>query len=134
VPGQWPLALHLAAEVVATAKLHPEAMRRAASDGWLCATDLAEYLAGRGVAFHEAHEIVGRLVLESTRTGRQPHDVTLKDLQRYSPRFDAKALKLLTPEAGVARRDVPGGTAPRAVKQALREARGWLRTLGPTFY
>jgi len=125
---QWPMALRLAAQVVRTATLHPAAMRQAASDGWLCATDLAEFLSLRGVPFHQAHEIVGKLVLESLRAGRQPGDCSLQELQHYSSRFDRQAMKLLAPEAGVARRDVAGGTAPSSVRRALREARSWLRS------
>jgi len=125
--GQLPMALRLAAQVVRTTVIHPDPMKKAASDGWLCATDLAEYLAVRGVPFHQAHEIVGKLVLESERKGRQPRDCALADLQRYSTRFDRQAMKLLSPEAGLARRAVSGGTAPASVRRALREARSWMR-------
>jgi len=118
----------LAAQVVATTTLHPPTMAKAASQGWLCATDLAEFLAEQGVPFHEAHEIVGRLVRDSLQAGKQPEDCTLEDLRRYSPQFDWRALRLLSAESGVARRAVPGGTAPRSVRQALREARAWLRS------
>ncbi len=122
-------ALRLAAQVISTASVNPDAMKKAATDGWLCATDLAEFLAAKGVTFHEAHQIVGKLVLESLRAGKQPQDSTLDDLQRYSPLFDKKALPLLTPEAGVARRTVSGGTAPSSIRQALNEARAWLKAI-----
>jgi argininosuccinate lyase len=128
--AQLPVALRLAAEVVATTSLRPEAMKRAATNGWLCATDLAEFLAARGVPFHQAHQQVGRLVLDSLRVGKQPQDCTLAELQRYAPQFNRGALALLAPEAGVARRAVPGGTAPATVRRALREARTWLRSAG----
>jgi len=123
-------ALRLAAEAVATTSLRPEAMKKAATDGWLCATDLAEFLARRGVPFHQAHQQVGRLVLDSLRAGKQPPDCTLADLRRYASQFDKRALALLSPEAGVARRAVPGGTAPAAVRVALHEAHSWLRSAG----
>ncbi len=129
VAGQLAPALRLAAQVVSTASLNAAAMKKAATDGWLCATDLAEFLAAKGVAFHEAHQIVGKLVLESLRAGRQPQDSTLDDLKRFSPLFDKKALPLLTPEAGVARRTVFGGTSQSSVRQALQEARAWLKGL-----
>jgi argininosuccinate lyase len=122
-------ALRLAAQVVATTSLNAETMKQAASDGWLCATDLAEYLATKGVPFHEAHHVVGKLVLESVRAGKQPERCTIEDLKRYSPQFDEKALALLLPVAGVARRTVAGGTAPSSVRAALREARGWVKSL-----
>ena len=120
-------ALRLAAQVVETTALRPEAMRKASAEGWLCATDLAEFLATKGVAFHKAHEIVGKLVLDSVRAGKQSESCSLEELQRYSPAFDEQALPLLAPEAGIARRTVPGGTAPASVNQALEEARAWLK-------
>ncbi|HWP83954.1 MAG TPA: argininosuccinate lyase, partial [Terriglobia bacterium] len=95
--GQWPLALRLAAQVVRTARLHPAAMKRAAAEGWLCATDLAEFLAQRGVPFHEAHRMVGELVRDCHRAGKQPRDCSLDDLRRYSAHFDRQAVKLLAP-------------------------------------
>ena len=126
---QWQMALRLAAQVLRTSTLRPAAMKKAASEGWLCATDLAEFLAFRGIPFHQAHEIVGKLVLENLRAGKQPKDCSLEDLRRYSPRFDRQAMKLLKAEAGVARRAVAGGTAPSSVRRALHEARAWLRTV-----
>ena len=122
-------ALALAAEVVASATLRPDRMMQAAGTGWLCATDLAEFLAEQGVPFHQAHEIVGRLVRDCVQAGTEAPDLALEDLRRYSPRFDRRSLRLLIPAAGVARRAVPGGTAPKAVRSALREAHNWLRNL-----
>ncbi|MBI2817211.1 MAG: argininosuccinate lyase [Acidobacteria bacterium] len=122
-------ALKLATQVVSSVSVNADAMKNAASDGWLCATDLAEFLAAKGMAFHEAHQIVGKLVLESLRAGRQPQDCTLNDLKHYSPLFDKNALPLLTPEAGVARRTVKGGTSPASVREALKEAHRWLNAI-----
>ena len=125
--GQLEPALRLAAQVVETTTLRPEAMQKASAEGWLCATDLAEFLATKGVAFHQAHEIVGKLVLDSVRAGKQSENCSLEELKRYSPAFDEKALPLLTPGACIARRAVPGGTAPSCVTEALEEARAWLK-------
>lgn len=126
---QLAMALPLAAQVVSLVKVNPQPMKRAASEGWLCATDLAEYLAHKGVPFHEAHTIVGKLVLESVTNGTQPSECGLGDLQRHSAHFSADALDLLTPEAGVTRRAVAGATAPARVAEAMKEARRWLRGL-----
>jgi argininosuccinate lyase len=122
-------ALSLAAQVVETTTLEAAAMRQASVDGWLCATDLAEWLASKGVPFHSAHEIAGKLVLESLREGVQPGNASLAHLKRFSPLFDKTALPLLKPEAGVARRTVAGGTAPSSVRDALKEARRWLKSI-----
>jgi argininosuccinate lyase len=122
-------ALALAAEVVATAALCRERMQQAAATGWLCATDLAEFLAEQGVPFHQAHEIVGRLVRDCVQAGKEAPELALEDLRRYSPRFDRRSLRLLIPAAGVTRRAVGGGTAPSAVRSGLREAGRWLRSL-----
>jgi argininosuccinate lyase len=119
-------ALALAAEVVASATVRPDRMLKAAGTGWLCATDLAEFLAEQGVPFHQAHEIVGRLVRECVQAGKEAPELTLEDLRRYSPRFDRRCLRLLVPATGVARRAVAGGTAPKAVRSALRKAGDWL--------
>jgi len=121
-------ALRMAAQVVATTSLHEKAMKKASTDGWLCATDLAESLAAKGVPFHKAHEIAGKLVLDSLRSGKQPQNCSLEDLKRSSPLFDEKCLSLLSPEAGIARRTAPGGTAPSSVRLALHEARAWLKS------
>jgi argininosuccinate lyase len=122
-------ALTLAAQVVASATLRPDRMSNAASVGWLCATDLAEFLAEEGEPFHQAHEIVGRLVRDCVQAGQEPSDCDLEQLRRYSPRFDRGSLRLLTPAAGVQRRAVQGGTAPAAVRRALQEAGDWLGSL-----
>ncbi len=129
-------ALELAAAVVATASPRPEAMQAAAAGGWSCATDLAEYLAERGVAFRQAHQIVGRIVREGLARGRAPEQWSLAQLQAFSPAFQHDVLPLLQGTSGIGRRELPGGTGPQAVAGALREARqrlrAWQRELQPT--
>lgn len=126
---QLTTALFLAAEVVATTSVHADKMRNAAIEGWLCATDLAEFLATKGLPFHQAHEIVGKFVLDCLHNRKQPQDCTLEDLQKYSPLFDDESKELLKPEVGIDRRTVRGGTATSSVRQALDEARQWLKNL-----
>ncbi len=95
----------------------------------LCATDLAEYLVERGVAFAEAHTIVGRVVAEAERRGTTLRALGLKTLKRFSPRFDARALKRLDPRQSVQYKRSLGSTNPQQVKQALRQ---WRQRLKPT--
>jgi argininosuccinate lyase len=93
----------------------------AAAGGFALATDLAEYLVGRGIAFREAHEIVGTIVRETAEAGKTLEDLSGSDLRRYSRAFEADAVAILRAENSVARRAVEGGPAPSAVKMRLKE-------------
>ncbi|MDQ3401663.1 MAG: argininosuccinate lyase [Chloroflexota bacterium] len=97
----------------------PEAMRRAAEGGMLTATDLADHLAKRGVPFREAHAVVGRLVAHLVPTGRTLSDLTLEELRRGHPGFEASALDEIRVERSLAARASPGGTAPVRVQEAI---------------
>jgi argininosuccinate lyase len=88
----------------------------------LVATDLAEALARAGTPFHRAHQIVGRLVLESLRQGRKPADWSAAELAAFAPEFTAEMARLLDPREGMKTREITGGTGPRAVARALAEA------------
>lgn len=102
--------------------LRPEAPAAAAEEGWLVATDLAEALARSGVPFHRAHQIVGRLVLESTKAGRKPTEWTAGELAAFAPEFTPDMARFLHPAEGMATRELPGGTGPESVRKALAEA------------
>ncbi|HTQ54826.1 MAG TPA: argininosuccinate lyase [Bryobacteraceae bacterium] len=119
-------SLEMARAVVETAKLNPARPLAAAQESWVVATDLAEALARAGTPFHQAHQLVGRLVLESVRTGRRPADWTAEELGKFAPEFTADMARLLDARAGLATREIAGGTGPRAVTQALAEARARL--------
>ena len=93
----------------------------AAAGGFALATDLAEYLVEKGVAFREAHEIVGRIVRETAAAGATLEDLKHSDLRRYSPAFKADAAEILRAENSLARRSVAGGPAPSTVRRRLKE-------------
>jgi argininosuccinate lyase len=103
-------------------------MRQAVEErrGYLNATDLADYLARRGVAFREAHGIAGGLVKLAAERGVGLADLTLGEMRAASPAIGEDVYKALTVEACLAARDVPGGTAPERVRGAIREAKTWL--------
>jgi argininosuccinate lyase len=84
----------------------------AAAGGFALATDLAEYLVGRGVPFREAHETIGRLVRELSGDGRSLLEVTLAELQNLSPAFQADVLDMLNPEHSLKMRRIIGGPCP----------------------
>ena len=106
---------------------HVDRLRGAAVDGFLNATDLADYLVTKGVPFREAHEVVGRLVRECLEAGRRLEDLTTEQLRRASPHLGPDALKHIALEACVERRRSPGGTSSRMVGEALKQARQRLR-------
>ncbi|MCX6622443.1 MAG: argininosuccinate lyase, partial [Acidobacteria bacterium] len=116
-------ALEMARVVVETAKLNAAPPARAAEDSWVVATDLAEALSRAGTPFHTAHQVVGRLVLESVRAGKKPADWTAEELVAFAPEFRPEMARLFDPREGMKTRTVPGGTAPGTVARALREAR-----------
>ena len=116
-------SLEMARVVVASVKLNPARPALAAEESWVVATDLAEALARAGTPFHQAHQIAGRFVLESVRSGRRPADWTAEEMQRFAPEFTADFARLLDPKEGMKSREIAGGTGPQAVSAALAEAR-----------
>ncbi len=121
--GQVAGSLEMARAVIESVKLRPEVPARAAEESWVVATDLAEALARAGTPFHQAHQIVGRFVLESVRAGKRPADWTAAGMQRFAPEFTGDLAALLDPKTGMKSREIPGGTGPEAVAAALVAAR-----------
>jgi argininosuccinate lyase len=117
------LCLAVVTKMVPSIRINRDAMTAALQLGFLEATDLADYLATKGVPFREAHGIVGRLVLQCTQQGKRLTELSLAELQAANPAFEADVFAALTPEAMVRRRDNAGATAPRRVKAALAKAR-----------
>jgi argininosuccinate lyase len=117
------LSLQVFARMVPGITFNRATMSAALNLGFLEATDLADYLAAKGVPFREAHGISGRLVLLCTQQGKRLPELTLEELKAASPVFEKDVFAALTPEAMVRRRDNPGATAPRRVKAALAKVR-----------
>ena len=113
----------MARVVVESVKLNEARPAAAAEDSWVVATDLAEELARTGTPFHRAHQIVGRLVLESVRQAKKPADWTAAELAAFAPEFTPEMIRLMNPAEGMKTREIPGGTGPQAVSKALTEAR-----------
>jgi len=107
----------------------PARMVAAARRGWLTATEAADYLARRGTPFREAHALAGRLVRRAETLGVPLWELPLSEYQEISPMFGADVLQVVTVEAAVESKDVPGGTARRQVLDQLALAR---RSLGQT--
>ncbi|MFB3776843.1 MAG: argininosuccinate lyase [Bryobacteraceae bacterium] len=122
-------SLEMARVVVESAVLHPEKTAAAAEESWVVATDLAEALSRAGTPFHQAHQIVGKLVLESVRQGKRPSDWTPEELAAFAPEFSPNMARLLRPSEGMKTREIPGGTGPASVAAALEEAGKRLREM-----
>jgi argininosuccinate lyase len=101
-------------------------MREAASDGYATATDLADYLVRKGVAFRDAHEAVARAVRHAEARGVDLPGLPLAELASFAPAIGADVFAVLTLEGSVASRDHPGGTAPAQVMAAIAAARAAL--------
>jgi argininosuccinate lyase len=119
---QLAMSLEMIRVVIETTSLRTEPPARAAEESWVVATDLAEALARAGTPFHQAHQIAGRLVLESVKTGRTPGDWSADELVKFAPEFRPEMAELLKPRAGMKTRELPGGTGPETVAWALDEA------------
>ena len=107
--------------MLATMRVNAARTRRLAEESFALATDLADYLVRKGLPFRDAHEAVGGLVRRCLAEGKTFSDLSLADYQQASPLFAEDALAVSV-ESSLAARDVPGGTAPARVQQALVEA------------
>ncbi|HVE49939.1 MAG TPA: argininosuccinate lyase [Casimicrobiaceae bacterium] len=104
-------------------------MREAASEGFATATDLADQLVRRGVAFRDAHEAVARAVRLAESRGCGLEDLTVAELKKLAPQLDGDVASVLSLESSVKSRDHPGGTAPAQVRRAIDNARAELERL-----
>jgi argininosuccinate lyase len=123
-------SLAVLAGALATARFRPERMRAVMREGFLDATELADWLAARGVPFRDAHHVAGRLVARAIDQGKTLADLTLGELQAEHEGFDASVYQALDLETAVERRDLPGGPARDRVQQALSDLRARLEDRG----
>ena len=102
--------------------VNTSAMREAAEGGHLLATDIADYLVGKGMPFRDAYRVVARLSESASERGLNFADVPLEEYRTYSELFDADVYDI-TIDSSIAARDVPGGTAHNRVREAIQQAR-----------
>jgi argininosuccinate lyase len=115
-------SLKIFAEMLATAHIHKEKMEQATQNDFSNATELADYLASKGIPFRQAHEIVGKLVLEGLQTGKRLQDITLAEYQKISPLIEEDVYHDLESKVAVERRNSLGGTGFAQIKQNLVRA------------
>ena len=115
--------LEIAAGFVGCMDFNFERMHAASTKGFMNAMAAATYLVGQGVPFRRAHEQIGRAVAHCLERGCELEELTLDELREFSPDFGADVHQHLKLEAVLACHDVPGGTAPARVREALTAAR-----------
>lgn len=118
--------LQCAAGMIETMSIKPENMLKQAKLGHLAATDVADYLAKRGLPFRHAHEVVGHLVLLCEQRGCNLDDLSFDDFKAASPLFEEDIVKALDLPSIVAARTTEGGTGEAAVAQQMKKAKAAL--------
>ncbi len=118
-------SLDATASVVGGLRINTAASEAAAS-GLLLATDVADYLVGKGMPFREAHEVVGALVRRLVDERRSFDALTIAEWRSHSSLFDEDVREAITPAASVARKRTPQSTHPDAVAAALADVRAWI--------
>ncbi len=111
------------ADMVPALEAKKDVMREAALRGFSTATDLADYLVRKGVAFRDAHEIVGLSVAYGIKTGKDLGQMELAELRQFSDVIESDVFEVLTLEGSVSARNHIGGTAPNQVRKAVEVGR-----------
>jgi len=115
--------LRVFADMVPATEVKADNMRLAAASGYSTATDLADYLVRKGLAFRDAHEIVGNAVRLGIESKRDLSEISLSELQSLSALIESDVFDVLTLEGSVSARNHYGGTAPDQVRAAIMRAR-----------
>ena len=119
-------SLRLMAGMLEELTFRTDRMREACKAGFLNATELADYLVGKGLPFREAHHVTGQAVAAAEREGKGLEDLTLPELQSLEPHIGSDVYAVLDYAATVRLRETPGGTGPRSVARQLEQLELWL--------
>ncbi|MBO1924609.1 argininosuccinate lyase [Thiomicrorhabdus sp. 6S3-12] len=122
-------SLRAFADMVPAMIVKKEMTYEAAKRGFSTATDLADYLVGKGLAFRDSHEVVGLAVAHGIKTGQDLSEMSLETLQGFCEKIGEDVYDVLTLEGSVAARDHFGGTAPKQVLEAVGRAKAYLETI-----
>ena len=118
------LCLTVYAPMIATMKVNEDNMLAAAKGGFINATDLADYLAKKGVPFRTAYKLTGQIVADCAKSGKALEDLTLDEYKAYSDVFDEGLYDAISLKNCVARRVSAGGAAPANLKAQFEYLRG----------
>ncbi|MCZ8073899.1 MAG: lyase family protein, partial [Paucibacter sp.] len=118
--------LRIFAEMAGGITVKPEAMERAALKGYATATDLADYLVKKGLAFRDAHEIVAHAVKTAIASGVDLSQLPLQELQKFDARIGDDVFEVLSLRGSLNARNILGGTAPAQVRAQVARHRARL--------
>ncbi len=121
-------SLALMAGMLEAITFRTDRMYAACKAGFLNATELADYLVGKGIPFREAHHITGAAVALAEQAGKGLEDLELAELQNICPQIEADVFAVLDYRAAVERRNTPGGTGPKSVQKQLIDIQTWLES------
>jgi argininosuccinate lyase len=121
------VALEVTTTVLGQLRVREQHAREAASRGYMNATELADYLARKGMPFREAHETVGRVVLRAIEREVELDALSLEEMRAFSPLIAEDVYEALSLERTLATKAQTGGTAPERVGEALAIARASLK-------
>ena len=121
--------IHICSSMIPRLKINKEAMHKAATKGFLNATDLADYLVTAGMPFRQAHTCAGKAVSYALDKDKELHELTLKELKSFSTLVKKDIFNILSTEQMINRRKSFGGTAKENVMAAIKEAEKSLNVL-----
>ena len=116
-------SIKIMAGMVKTLHVHKARMEHATHNDFSNATELADYLATKGIPFRQAHEIVGELVLQGLKTGTNLSDIPLNKYQEINPKIQKDVYECLKPKVAVERRQSLGGTSFTQVREQIKQAK-----------
>jgi argininosuccinate lyase len=115
--------LRVFADMLPTIEVHRDVMHNSCKKGYTTATDLADYLVNKGLAFRDAHSVVGKSVAYAINQQKDLAELSLAELQKFDKRIENDVFNILSLEGSLAGRNHLGGTAPNQVKQAIQNAK-----------
>ncbi len=117
------ISIEIFAEMIKTMKINEKKMKESIYEGFSNATDIADYLAKKGIPFRECHKIVGQLVAYAEKAGALLTDISIDEYRSFSPLFEEDIIEKSTIEACINERKTFGGTAKVEVLRQIEEAK-----------
>lgn len=113
-------SINIFIEMISTIKVNTDIMEKAAKTGFMNATDAADYLVSKGLAFRDCHEIIGKIVLHCVNAGKAIEDLTLKEFKEFSPLFEEDIYEKIDIRACIKAKKSKGSTSFESVAQQLK--------------